>query len=285
MALWMYLVLSAWSCAAIIIPSVSFLSSPLWSHCQVSLLYGSLVCLSSWPCMGLFCQSSIRDFDVLSLYTFKSSSSLIKPSSHALLSHSSLFIFRYCPRDLFSALTHSSKLSRLFPPSLRGKYSLSTFDLGCSAWYMFSAFLVFLSILRSSEFFQSTMPALYLITGTAHVFMAFTVFPELSFTWTYMDLHGRFPGRGPNGLVAPVQQSQCHLHVGCVRWLSVLDSWISVLGFSKIYPVLTQNLQPSQHTPPTLASRSSCSLLGGGTNISSGWVVPWICKFFWNSPK
>ena len=106
---------------------------------------------------------------------------LIKPSSHALLSHSSSSIIRYCPRDLFSALTHSSKVSRPFPLSLRGKYSLPTFDLGCSAWYMFSTFLVFLFILRSSEFFQSTMPALYLITGTAHEFMTFTVFPELSF--------------------------------------------------------------------------------------------------------
>ena len=76
---------------------------------------------------------------------------------------------------------HSFKLSRLFPPSLCGKYSLSTFDLGCSAWYMFSTFLVFLSILWISEFFQSTMPALHLITGTGHMFMAFTVFPELSF--------------------------------------------------------------------------------------------------------
>ena len=46
---------------------------------------------------------------------------------------------------------------------------------------MISTFLVFLSILQSSEFFQSAMPALYLITGTAHTFMAFAVFPELSF--------------------------------------------------------------------------------------------------------
>ena len=46
---------------------------------------------------------------------------------------------------------------------------------------MFSIFLAFLSILQSSEFFQLTMPALYLITGTAREFMAFTVFPELSF--------------------------------------------------------------------------------------------------------
>ena len=64
-------------------------------------------------------------------------------------------IFRYCPRDLFSALTHSSKLSRPFPPSLCGKYSLSTFHLGCSSSYIFSTFLVILSILQSSEFFQS----------------------------------------------------------------------------------------------------------------------------------
>ena len=141
----------------------------------------SLACLINWPSMGLFCHSSVRDFDVLSMYTCGSSSSLIKPSSHAVLSHSSWFIFRYYPRPLFSALTHSSKLSRPFPPSLHGKYSLSAFDLGCSGWYMFSTFLVFLSILRSSEFFQSTMSALYLITGTAHVLMAFTVFPELSF--------------------------------------------------------------------------------------------------------
>ena len=65
-----------------------------------------------------------------------------------------------------------------------GKYSLPTFDLEWSAWYMFSTFLVFLSMLRSSEFFQSTMPALYLITGTAHEFMAFTIFPELSFDFS-----------------------------------------------------------------------------------------------------
>ena len=134
--------------------------------------------------MGLLCPSSILDFEVFSLYTSRSSSSLIKQSSHALLSHSSLFVFRYCPSDIYSALTHSSKLSRPFPPLLCGKYSLSTFDLGCSAWYMFSTFLVFLSILQSSEFFQSTIPALYLITGTAHVFMAFTVFPELSFDFS-----------------------------------------------------------------------------------------------------
>ena len=49
---------------------------------------------------------------------------------------------------------------------------------------MFSTFLVFLSILQSSEFFRSTMSALYLITGTARVFMAFTVFPELSFDFS-----------------------------------------------------------------------------------------------------
>ena len=140
-----------------------------------------MVCPRNWPYMGLFCHSSIRDFDVFSLCTFGSSFYLIRPSSHALLSHSSLFSFRYCPRDLFSALTHSSKLSRPFPPSLCGKYSLTTFDLGCSAWHMFSTFLVNLSILWSSESFQSTVPALYLITGTAYVFMAFTVFPELSF--------------------------------------------------------------------------------------------------------
>ena len=35
----------------------------------------------------------------------------------------------------------------------------------------------------SSEFFKSTMPAMYLITGSAHVFMAFTVYPELSFNF------------------------------------------------------------------------------------------------------
>ena len=90
----------------------------------------------------------------------------------------------YCPRNLSSALTHSFKLSRTFHPSLHGKHSLSTLDLGCSAWYLFSTFLVFLSTLRSSEFFQSTMPALYLITGTAHVFVAFTVFPELCFDFS-----------------------------------------------------------------------------------------------------
>ena len=54
MALWMYLVLSAWSCGAIIIPSVSFLSSPLWNRWQITLLDRSLVCLRNWPCMGLF---------------------------------------------------------------------------------------------------------------------------------------------------------------------------------------------------------------------------------------
>ena len=53
--------------------------------------------------------------------------------------------------------------------------------LGHSTWYMFSTFLVFLSILQSSELFKSTLPVLYLITGAAHVFKAFTVFPELSF--------------------------------------------------------------------------------------------------------
>ena len=102
---------------------------------------------------------------------------------HFLAIHLS-FIFRCCPRDFFSALTHSSKLSRPFPSSLRGKSSLSTFDLGCSAWYMFSTFLVFLSILQSSELFKSTLPVLYLITGTAHVFMTFTVFPELRFKFS-----------------------------------------------------------------------------------------------------
>ena len=126
---------------------------------------------------GLTLHSSIRNFDVFSLYTFGSSSSLVKPSSHALLSHSSSFIFRHCPRDFFSALTYSSRLSRPFPPSLHGKYSLPTFD-----WV--STSLVFLSILWSSEFFQSTVPPLYLITGTAHVLMAFTVFPELSFDFS-----------------------------------------------------------------------------------------------------
>ena len=40
---------------------------------------------------------------------------------------------------------------------------------------MFSIFLVFLSILWSYEFIQSTTSELYLITGTAHVLMAFTV--------------------------------------------------------------------------------------------------------------
>ena len=88
------------------------------------------------------------------------------------------------PETFFSALMHSSKLSKPFPPSLHGKYSLSTCDLGCIARYMFSIFLVFLSLLRSFEFFQSTMPALYLITGTAHVLMAFTVFPELGFDFS-----------------------------------------------------------------------------------------------------
>ena len=165
-------------------PFCLFLEFPSLKPLQILLLDRYLVCLRNWPCMGLLCQSSIRDFDVLSLYTCESSSSLIRPSSHALHSHSSSFIFRYCPSDLFSALTHSSSLSRPFPPSLRGKHSQSTFDLGCSAWYIFSTFLVFLSILRSSEFFQSTMPALYLITGNAHVFMAFTVFPELSFDFS-----------------------------------------------------------------------------------------------------
>ena len=105
-------------------------------------------------------------------------------SPQLLYSHFSSFIFRYCPRVLFSALTHSFKLGRPFPPSLRGKYSLSAFDLGRSAWYMFSTFLVFLSILWSSDYFQSTMPALYLISGTAHVFIFFTVFPELSFDFS-----------------------------------------------------------------------------------------------------
>ena len=108
-------------------------------------------------------------------------SSLMKPYSHAHLSHSSVFIFRYCPRDFFSALTYSFKLSRPFPSSVHSKYRLSIFDLGCSAWYMFSTFLVFLSILQSSELFKSTLPVLYLITGTARVFKTFTVFPELNF--------------------------------------------------------------------------------------------------------
>ena len=49
---------------------------------------------------------------------------------------------------------------------------------------MFGTVLVFLSMLRRSQFLQSTMPALYLITGTAHECMVFTVFPELSFDFS-----------------------------------------------------------------------------------------------------
>ena len=52
----------------------------------------------NWSCKGILCHSFIQDFDVFSLYNFGSSSSLIKPSSHVLLSNSFSFIFRYCPR-------------------------------------------------------------------------------------------------------------------------------------------------------------------------------------------
>ena len=49
----MKFVLSAWSCAAVIIPSVSYLRPPSRSPSQYDLFLTSSVCLKIWPCRTL----------------------------------------------------------------------------------------------------------------------------------------------------------------------------------------------------------------------------------------
>ena len=94
-ALRMYLVLKAWSCTAIIIPSVSFWA-PLCSHWHVSLLDISPFCLMNCSCMGFLYHSALPCYIGLSF---------VKHSSYAIFNHLSLLFFRNCSRALFLMLT------------------------------------------------------------------------------------------------------------------------------------------------------------------------------------
>ena len=110
--------------------------------------------------MGFLNHSAFLSSVVLFLYTPQSLSSFIKPYSHVLFSHSSSLFFRYCARALLSMLTHSSMLSIPSHTPFIGINSLSTFALGCSAWYKFIIFL-------------SNSPCYWVLIFSAPLFLCF----------------------------------------------------------------------------------------------------------------
>ena len=91
----------------------------------------------------------------------------------------SMWCLVYHPR-LFSASTYTLHPINPPPPSILETYTLSISLLGYSFLFNVMTFLVFLSVSSSSLFVHFTIPALYLLKETAHVFIAMILFLPLS---------------------------------------------------------------------------------------------------------
>ena len=115
-------------------------------------------------------------------YSWRFFSSSNTFSFKAAWSVHSVVSLRWPCRDLLSFLTHSSVLISPLPLSFLG--SLAILFLVCIHPFIANIFLVLLSMLTSSSTVQSTIPALYRSTLTAHALMPLIIFPPFSF-----DLH------------------------------------------------------------------------------------------------
>ena len=82
----------------------------------------------------------------------------------------------YHPKLFSSILIHVSQLVNPLPPISLLRYTLSTSLLGCSAPCIVINFLVLLTKLFNSSAFHFRIPAPYLITETARVLTAITLF-------------------------------------------------------------------------------------------------------------
>ena len=127
------------------------------SFLSLSLLYAATAMVPCWTVLA-FALSILQEYFFFFIFpsiplSFPSgpSSSFITLSSHAFLdilpgSSSGAGL-------VFYMFTQSSTLTNLLPPSLLGRYSLSTVTSGCSAHYIDVAFLVLQSMFGRSNFF------------------------------------------------------------------------------------------------------------------------------------
>ena len=94
-------------------------------------------------------------------------------------------LFTMVPYFLLYCLSDLQKSSSQI---LRGRYSLSMSLCGCIVRWAVMSFLVLRSRFSSSAIVQSTitMPAVYLITGTAQKLIAWIVFPPFSFDFSIL---------------------------------------------------------------------------------------------------
>ena len=86
------------------------------------------------------------------------------------------YFLLYCQSDLQESSS----------PILCGRYSLSMLLCGCRVRWAVMSFLVLRSRSSTSAIVQSTMPAVYLITGTAQLLIAWIVFPPFSLDFSIL---------------------------------------------------------------------------------------------------
>ena len=150
---------SACSCAANIIPSVSFFKNPFCIQDQDFALIISSVSRIIYPC-SVF---SFYPFSLFSfLFFFKAAADSCtgnSPSSFTHLISLSPHSSTYLPRLSSSLSTHSMILNRPRSPSFLGMNNLSTSLYGWYILFIVIIFLVLRSITRSSPLVQSIIPA------------------------------------------------------------------------------------------------------------------------------
>ena len=134
----------------------------------------------------LFLPSFFRFLIFFLLYSFLVFSTVSSPSVMTSLSALSVLLLMYSLRFLISSSTVCQICRSPLPPILRGRYSLSMSLCGCRVRWAVMSFLVLRSRSSSSAIVQSTMPAVYLITGTAQLLIAWIVFPPFSLDFSIL---------------------------------------------------------------------------------------------------